>query len=372
MSDGKIKNVIIVEHEPLTPRLREAWMIDELINRGIQIQYWDLSNFIDKNLQYPNKETADFIVCMNSFEEFETRLSSLIISDYIFFVEVQEGWRNLKIFKELKKQKCHCVKYDLYASVAYPQKNVWLKRLKLLFTRVGLKYKSFLMYNKVTKFFNYTDTFSPCSYRSRTISVNHPDYEKFKKCEPFHNGGYLVFLDIYYPLHPDYIMYVGKEKDPHTYWKAMNRVFDMFEKKFGKEVIIAAHPKSDYDNNTFAGRKIIKNMTCELVKGCEGVILHDSASINFAILSNKPLFIGFIKEQMEDETTRQSSEAVSRFIDTQIHILDNISESDINFKQVSEDYRNRFIFNMLSSEESKDRWNIDIFYDYIINQCNIK
>ena len=237
-----------------------------------------------------------------------------------------------------------------------------------MFTKTGIYYKSFLLFNKITKFFQYTDIFSPCSYRYRTISVNHPDYEKFVSSKSYKDGGYFVFLDIYYPLHPDIIMYGGKKRNPQPYWSIMNRIFQIIEAKYGKEVIIAAHPKSDYLQDTFCGRKIIKNRTCELVKGCEGVILHASASINFAIMADKPLLMGFTKEQLKDETTRQIADAVSRFVGVKIHVFDNVDESQIEFTPLTSELRHRFINNMLSSDDSCNRKNVDIFFDYIINQ----
>ena len=362
------KKVIIIEHEPLTVRLKEAWMIENLINKGIDLEYWDLSKFTDKNLSYPNQVKAGYIRYVNSFEEFKSLLRNLAISDYIFFIEIQEGWCNFKLFRELKRFKCRCMKYELYASISYPQRNLLIKRIKLLFTKTGFYFKTFILFNKITKFFQYDEVFSPCSYRNRTIAVNHPDFEKFRSSKSYKDGGYFVFLDVFYPLHPDYIMYDGKEKNPYPYWNVMNHLFHAIETKFGKEVIIAAHPKSDYRQDTFCGRKIIKNETCELVKGCDGVILHNSASINYAILANKPLLMGFTKEQLEDETMRQSADALSRFIDAKVFSFDNIQDSQIEFTPVANELRNRFIDNMLASEDSRGRTNVDIFFNYIINQ----
>lgn len=359
------KSIIILEHEPLTPRLREAWMIDDLMNNGIEVEYWDLSAFTDIGMIYPNKISADFIKSISSFSEFRSLIRSIDVSKYIFFVEIAEGWCSFSLYQELKRNNCFCVKYELYASVAYPQKHRTWNRLKLAFTKIGLYYKSFTLFNNLTGFFDYKDVFSPCNYRYRTVPVNHPDYEKFVRTESYTQTNYIVFLDIYYPLHPDYVKFGDGYKNPQHYWTIMNGFFDKVERKYNKEIIIAAHPKSEYAQGTFGGRRIIVGKTCELVKGCDGVIMHDSASINFAVLANKPVFMGFAKEQLNNELARQGAMALSNYTGIKIHNLDDITEEEIEFKPLLPQMRDRFIYNMLTSEESKGKYNYEIVSQYI-------
>jgi hypothetical protein len=103
---------------------------------------------------------------------------------------------------------------------------------------------------------------------------------------------YIVFLDNYLPYHPDNI--ISNIKSPVTsdiYHNEINSFFNELEKKSGLEVIIAAHPKSQYsdDFNPFNGRKFYKNLTARLVKNSEAVVTTWSTSTNYAILWNKPL-----------------------------------------------------------------------------------
>ena len=78
---------------------------------------------------------------------------------------------------------------------------------------------------------------------------------------------------------------------PEKYYPALNNFFNIFEKKFNMEVIICAHPKSDYENNSnyLYGRKFIKNKTINLVKDSKIVFAHGSTTIAYAILYKKPL-----------------------------------------------------------------------------------
>ena len=57
------------------------------------------------------------------------------------------------------------------------------------------------------------------------------------------------------------------------------------------KVIVCAHPKSDYKNNSnyLYGRKFVKNETINLVKNCNIVFAHCSTAITYAVVYKKPL-----------------------------------------------------------------------------------
>ena len=104
---------------------------------------------------------------------------------------------------------------------------------------------------------------------------------------------YAVFLDQYLPLHPDAPIFFGVSPrcTPEKYYPALNNFFNIFEKKFNMKVIVCAHPKSDYENNSnyLYGRKFVKNETINLVKNCNIVFAHCSTTITYAVLYKKPL-----------------------------------------------------------------------------------
>jgi len=106
---------------------------------------------------------------------------------------------------------------------------------------------------------------------------------------------YMVFLDNGMVSHPDYKLlsiepYCTKDK----YYRSMNNLFDMLEHKFSIPVVIAIHPRSvniSEIKEMYGGRKVFKGRSAELVRDANTVIAHDSTSINFSILWNKPLLI---------------------------------------------------------------------------------
>ena len=103
-----------------------------------------------------------------------------------------------------------------------------------------------------------------------------------------------VFLDEFFPLHPEYSMGLMGGEPPISvdkYYKLVNNFFDMVEEKTGLEVVIAAHPRSTYDRlpDYFNGRTCIRGKTISLVRECKLVLNHCTTAVNFANLFCKPV-----------------------------------------------------------------------------------
>ena len=89
---------------------------------------------------------------------------------------------------------------------------------------------------------------------------------------------------------------IGRSIRPSNCWRSkFCKFFDYIEHKFHVRIIIAAHPKSNYDakSDYYQGRTIIKGDTARLVKDSSFVIASQSTAINLAILFNKPAEHGF-------------------------------------------------------------------------------
>jgi len=101
-----------------------------------------------------------------------------------------------------------------------------------------------------------------------------------------------IFLDEYLPFHPDYVHAGGAPPcSPEEYYPALCRFFTCLERDYGVQIVIAAHPKSHYDEHPeyFGGRPVLRGQTGSLVRQCGFVLAHSSQSINFAVLFKKPV-----------------------------------------------------------------------------------
>ncbi len=101
-----------------------------------------------------------------------------------------------------------------------------------------------------------------------------------------------IFLDEYLPFHPDYThLGLSVPSTPEEYYPSICKFFDFIEREYGTHIVIAAHPKSNYEVHPdyFGGRSVIRGKTAELVRKSGFTIGHMSTSINFAVLFHKPV-----------------------------------------------------------------------------------
>ncbi len=137
-----------------------------------------------------------------------------------------------------------------------------------------------------------------------TIKAHSFDYDRYLEEESSGNGAslqsegaYAVFLDEDVPFHPDGLIWDFCRNlarcEPESYYHELNGFFSRFENQTRLEIIIAGHPRADYNarDNAFNGRKLAQGQTLSLVKHCTLVISHASTSLHYAVLYLKPVVL---------------------------------------------------------------------------------
>lgn len=169
-----------------------------------------------------------------------------------------------------------------------------------------------------------------CIGKNTNVKYIHSlDYEKYLEVnendERIIGEKYCVFLDQYFAFHPD-IMEMGVQIDSESYYRNLERFFSYVERSMGIKVIIAAHPRSDYEahRNVFADYLIIKSLTCELVKNAEFVLSQHSTAVSYAILCNKPIIF---LEEAEHSKISLYKKVLDKYVDylsaPKVNISDN-------------------------------------------------
>ena len=193
----------------------------------------------------------------------------------------------------------------------------------------------------------------PIGSRTKTINAHSLDYDiylKEQKFVPRNNKGTGVFLDEYLPFHPDYLRMRQKPFSKYEeYYSLLCRFFKYLEDVYGSKIVIAAHPRSNYEDHPdyFDGRRVIKGKTVELVRDAGFVIAHSSTSINFAVLYKKPLLFittDSLQKSMQGEWIKSMASSLGKKV---INIsktthLDLNSELVIDEK-IYETYKNAYI-----------------------------
>jgi len=164
-----------------------------------------------------------------------------------------------------------------------------------------------------------------------------------------------VFLDSYFPFHPDFVY---SEYSPGItfckYYPLLCDFFDYLEQKLSTHIVIAAHPRSHYEDRPdfFGGRPVIRGRTAELVKQSGFVLLHNTVAINYAVLFKKPM-IFTTTDEINRSFSHPSAEGPSvdwlaSFFGKKAHNLNNKIEIDIEKELILNEkayhaYRNAYI-----------------------------
>jgi hypothetical protein len=135
----------------------------------------------------------------------------------------------------------------------------------------------------------------PCGPATNVCYANSFDHDLLltwkKSGQKIENKNIAVFLDQYVPYHRDNAICGVRPIDPESYYNGLNKFFSFLEESTGLQIVIAGHPRFDYDSiaNAFFGRDVVQGKTIELVCASKLVVLHDSTAVNFAIMMQKPL-----------------------------------------------------------------------------------
>lgn len=369
-----MKSLIIIEHEPLTVRLKKIWNIDALRERGVHVEYWDVSELIFPSANIPEVIEEDYVRYVNNLIILQELLAKVDISRSVFVLEIFPKWENRKIIFLLKKLHCFCVRIDLYANSTLPRSffdklvsKVNTFSFELLLNKIRWNYVLMRQHLKI-----YDLTLSSSKLASPDIYINHPDYEVFYNLnsisKPVKNVSYILFIDVYFPLHPDLEKKCGIDALVKEYRTLMKRFFDFVENKFHKEIVIAAHPKAQYSGGEFGNRKIIFGETPMLVKYASMIILHGSNSISYIALANKPFAIVYTNGFKLYGITYKHILYMSKYFNKQAYNLNKCDWNHIDFSQMEDLLREKYIENFLSSSETCSKKNVDIWIDRLLQK----
>ena len=198
--------------------------------------------------------------------------------------------------------------------------------------------------------------------KSTLICPSHSrDYDLFlleNKKEWVNDDSLCVFLDTNVPYHHD-TLFTGEERniDPASYYSRLRDFFSYLEEKYNYHIVIAAHPTSDYVRHAdcFGDREVIKWQTCALVRKSMLVLTHESTSISFAILYNKPM-IFLTMNSFKGYATFSNIEKCATALKAALINMDDYSrELDIkSLMYVNSEIYNRYIDDYIKCPRSSD------------------
>jgi hypothetical protein len=372
-----LKKIVFIVQEPLTLYSKQIYYIEAYQKAGFCVEYWDLHPFL-----YPHRDLVDEVndtYChrINSLDSFLEHLNSLDINNTIVIYLAGDVWKLRKVLRLISDKKCRVITINYHANtgikltlfrklvrLVHIDSNIWAK---FITEYKKIQYTLYKKKNNMLPFSRYFSTSSASNDR-----INHSDYETYKKLlnesTPLIQEKYIVFIDNYYPIHPDFRDFAkSKPINPENYYTSMKHFFDFLEKKYNMPVVIAAHPKAIYLNHEFGNRKIIKYNTGKLIQHSENVLIHASNSVSYAVLFDKP--IAFIKTATMKPLNKYSFfiSSLAKTFGKQVFNINKHEFEKFTFSKVSPSIADHYINNYLTSPQTKNKLNQNILIEEIKN-----
>ena len=311
-----MNKIFFLLETPLTFRDYKRFGLDSYIKNGFDCNILDFTRLFNINyLEYKNSADLMFEKTM-IIKDNATLINSLnkIPKNSIIISQIYPNFKTRFLFENLDSRNLRygfvfagIIPFSLVSNSTLLNKitSVLVNPLKILSALKNfLLNKSpsirfnpyFIMYagKKVKSYYRFKPTL-----KTKLIKCNSYDYDSFLEEERSNKNSqikkdYILFLDEYVPFHPDNLINNNVlNANPETYYLLLNNYFDKIERETALNVVIAAHPRSEYEliGDKYCGRKVLKNNTPNLVKFSKFVIAHSSTSISYAILYQKPLSI---------------------------------------------------------------------------------
>lgn len=300
-----IKKIIFVVASPFNKRDNERFGIELLRENGFDVCVWDLSPFLN-SYRWRNAIPIDKCEPGKVFftrREFIFALAHLS-NDCFISLAIGYSYKSFSVFREISRLGLpySFVLYNVPCFGFYPKKGkikllrrVFSKDLLLyFFWKLPYKFLGIKPANAMLMLGGEIELISkyPVDNTTNIIKSHYFDYDIYLKemREPSQVDDNLgVFLDSFLPFHPDWESALVLE--PAGYYSSLCNFFDFLEKKHGMRIVIAAHPRSAYENmrDYYGGRSVIRGKTANLVRKSKFVIAHQSASTSYAVLFKKPI-----------------------------------------------------------------------------------
>lgn len=314
--DGKgclrlVSRIVFLVEATFNKRDFHRFGIETLQSNGFGVQVWDLTKVLNPgyaaNHRVPDPYTFDGLRVLETNDDIRKAIVRLERNDVVVAL-LGFSSKYFFIYRSLSRRG---IKYGVNSLVPLPgvaPKRNYLKFAtkgfsspgkllgavanRLPVSLLGIKPPSFILIaGTAANGSNY-----PIGKSTDVVNCHTPDYDRYLQMDKTLEarvGQHGVFLDEYLPFHPEFL--IGDLKapaPPETYYHKLNDFFGLVERETGCEVVIAAHPRSKYEDHPdyFDGRTVSRGSTPELIKDAKFVLAHCSTSIGFAVLFEKPVF----------------------------------------------------------------------------------
>lgn len=380
-----MKTAVFLSYVSLTETILRLFPLDALDAQGLPVEYWDLSALYGASL--PGLELArPYARRFADWPALEAALTGPGASGLVVTTAVPFEPRFFRLHRLLSRSPAQVggvISGVLPMPPASPLGRLredarllldpakvahfLLKRVMLALRRAGLV-------RELDFAFVAGEAAREQAGRAATTPINTGDYDDWLETagsDPrLVAGRYAVYLDQFAAGHPDFrLLGVRRLIDADRYHGLLNAFFERLERAHGVEVVVAAHPKSDYPRNPFGGRRILRGSTRALVRFCEFAVATLSTSLGYAVLDRKPLLFFTTKEMMERYRPLRHDAApfhFARTLGSRCLVLDGPGADDASLAPVDARLYDDYKYRYLASRQTEGRLSRDVYRDFLL------
>ena len=287
--------------------------VDTLEKRGFAVEFWDCSKVFRPLLQgLPRASDTDGFSGLRYFEEKNFLLDSIahLTSRDVLITTMALTTKTWSLLRHITNIKAVCGTVTLGNLPIPPGEKSFQSRLEKLFrkpstginfilgklplTRFGFRPLDFILHGGACPLSGHIASMKGTN--TRILDVHSFDYDSHLRAasnrEEVLPSAEVVFLDDGGPLHRDCLLHnTTFPCSVEEYYFNLNSFFQLVEKKFGCSVVVASHPRTDYEEkgNPFEGRKIVQGETQKWVRSSNFVISFCSTAVSFSVIYKKPV-----------------------------------------------------------------------------------
>lgn len=302
-----MNKIIYVSISPLIFFVQRYLRIQEVIEAGFEVEYWDLSAIYSDGSVFPGTLIKEYVSNIDSFVALRARLKREDLQKTLFVLQVHFEWRVLSLYLTMSRLGCKTAYFPWITHAGKPLKQRIISEL-----RPSRFWHTFL--NTVAKFIKKTGLVKKYDLVFTAGRLNRDAYKDHKVCVDINyidydlylssrqnvgrivQGEYCVFIDEGCVDNPNIKFLNLEEMDSDKFYGALRRFFDHIERKCNFRVVIAAHPGIRYERSIFGDREVFEGKTCDLIRDASMVISQSSTATSFAVFYMKPLLFVYTEE----------------------------------------------------------------------------
>lgn len=365
--------LIFLDQEPLTPRRRKVFEIDALQREGFEVEFWDMSAYCFDGVVIKDVTITDFVLKINTLAAYKEEIKKQNFKNTIFIFEGYLASLKPELNTILRGLNAVTVRFEINTTSKLPGKSLADKVKRITqhhFTEI-ISQLTRTVTARLNGLFHkpYSYVVSSGSIIPADIQVNHSDYIQFLESQangPILKEPYIVFLDQFYPYHPDFKSKgLNIERNAQSFFSDLNGYFDKIEETYKIKIVIAAHPKANYNPEIFNNRGIFYGKSVALVKDAQAVIAISSASIDFAVMNDKPLALIITNDILNCSQVRNEIVCYQRLLAKMLNLeVLNISTlndtCDLSIHKFSSETRNNYLYLYLTSLGIEHTLNVEL------------